>query len=278
MRRIHAGDTFTAQADGLPTGLTGTLGVSIVASDSTVIRARSTGAVHEVVAGSGLYAAGVTAPVTAGDTWSIVWDAPAGTVLATEELETYLGTGWTGTGGTPSAADVRLWAESGDPAKPRVNFAALGYPTPTGSSDPLDSRVALAVAYVQQITGRIPIAAVPTELLPLAQEAVLLATVQFVLKGSGKAIIKGAGALLDGIKSFRAGDYNQVNRDLDETRKAGLINPWAELADLLMLLATPERREELIAELSGQPAPAMFTRSAPGWAGYSYGSDFTGGL
>jgi hypothetical protein len=170
----------------------------------------------------------------------------------------------------PTAADVREWALSGDLAKPRVNFTALGYPVPSTGDDPLDQVVAFAIAYIQRITGRkLDETLTDPDLETIAKEVVLMVTVQRIVSTSGSVMLKRADTLLDGIKSFRAGDYNQVNRDLDETRKAGLINPWAELSELLLLLATPERLEEITLQLTGQAAPAMFAM-APSLDPFTY--------
>lgn len=69
-----AGQTFTANAEGFPTGLTGTIGVQILAaSGSTVIVERTTSGIVESPANSGSYIATLTAPSTPGD-YRVYWD------------------------------------------------------------------------------------------------------------------------------------------------------------------------------------------------------------
>jgi len=79
---------FTAVLEGAPSGLVGTVGVRLVAaSDDSVVLARQTTGIAEVVAGSGAYEVQLTSPAAAGD-YLIVWDL--GTIapdtVSTEEL------------------------------------------------------------------------------------------------------------------------------------------------------------------------------------------------
>lgn len=65
--------TFTATLEGAPTGLTGTLGVRIENTDGTTAVARHTTGITELQAGSGVYAALLTAPDDAGS-YVVLWD------------------------------------------------------------------------------------------------------------------------------------------------------------------------------------------------------------
>lgn len=68
------GSAFSASVLGMPTGLTGTLGVRVInaASGATVV-ARATAGITEVVAGSGSYVAQIAAPGTPGR-YVVLWD------------------------------------------------------------------------------------------------------------------------------------------------------------------------------------------------------------
>lgn len=80
-----ANTEFVADCEGFPTGLTGTLGVSIIdADDSTVVVARTTEGITESPADSGAYTATLTAPAASGS-YRVYWDTgtvgPATTAL-----------------------------------------------------------------------------------------------------------------------------------------------------------------------------------------------------
>jgi hypothetical protein len=82
----QATHTFEALVEGLPTGLTGTLGVRIVDPPAgTTVAARTTAGIVEQVAGSGVYGVVLTAPGVG--EYAVVWDTGGGTpVFASEEL------------------------------------------------------------------------------------------------------------------------------------------------------------------------------------------------
>jgi hypothetical protein len=79
--------TFEAVAAGMPTGLTGTIGVRIRDNQGADTLARTTAGIAEDIAGSGIYRATLTAPATQGQ-YTIVWDTGgASPDFATESLE-----------------------------------------------------------------------------------------------------------------------------------------------------------------------------------------------
>lgn len=82
------GGTFEATLDGAPTGLTGTLLVSIIDTPTgTVVTAETTAGIVEAPAGSKLYSVTLTAPEAVGQ-YSVVWrnPVPDPDVYAREEL------------------------------------------------------------------------------------------------------------------------------------------------------------------------------------------------
>lgn len=82
---VDPGTTFSAFADGFPTGLVGTIGVQILNADTgAVVTARTTVGISELAGLNGLYRAALTAPNTQGS-YVVVFDANG--VHATEELE-----------------------------------------------------------------------------------------------------------------------------------------------------------------------------------------------
>jgi hypothetical protein len=163
----------------------------------------------------------------------------------------------------PTASDIRAWAP------PDFDWQAVGFPAPaSGEPDTaLEKRVEWAIGYVENTTGR-PLATIApppspaldvTNLVPVAEQAVLLATVQRVMQGS-KRYLK-ASVLQDYIASFTAGSYSETRRRPDEQLGRGGIsnppvNPWIALSDLLYLLMTPDREAYWHQRLTGVTRPA----------------------
>lgn len=154
----------------------------------------------------------------------------------------------------PDALQVRQWA-TGNDGLPTFDFARYGYgPPPAGQPDALDRVVAAAIAYVESMTCRVLDATLPANLEPLAQDAVLMRVEQVLVgRGNSKAIRDALNNAA--VKSMRAGVYSETRRDPADARKAMLVNPWAELSDAILALATPECRARLLAELEGKPQP-----------------------
>lgn len=92
--------TFQAVVNGVPTGLTGTLGVRLlnlgVTPPSTTI-ARQTSGITENPSGSGVYVVSLTAPATIGE-YLVVWDTGTTTPSTTASEELFV----TGTPPTPT--------------------------------------------------------------------------------------------------------------------------------------------------------------------------------
>lgn len=102
------GATFETSAAGFATGLTGTVGVRINDGAGATTTARTTAAVSEFPASSGIYIATLTAPTTAGQ-YQVVWDSGGGSPsYAVEDLVV------TSTGAqvaTPSGTDLVTLAD-----------------------------------------------------------------------------------------------------------------------------------------------------------------------
>lgn len=171
----------------------------------------------------------------------------------------------------PTGALVRQWAETN--VGESFDFGRYGYPVPDeGEPDHLDRPVRSAAAWVAVTVGRVLDSTLTDEnLVALAEDAVVMAVQwQLVQRGGTKSV---RDALSNArLKSLRAGDYADTRRDMKETREAMQIHPWRELSDVLLLLATPERRAELLAELTGKVKAVGVSLNAPQMpAGFSYG-------
>lgn len=167
----------------------------------------------------------------------------------------------------PTGATVREVAKTND--GDGFDWTRYGYPEPEGEApDRLDRQVARAVAYVAATTGRSLDASMPAELAPLAEDAVLMRTIQQLVGRGGTRELRNAIRSMDLI-SMRAGDYAETRAGATRSGPgyALTVNPWRELSDVLLLLATPERRAQLMAEWGGQPvAAATVVETAP-WGG-----------
>lgn len=153
----------------------------------------------------------------------------------------------------PTAAEVRAWAP------PQFLWLTYGYPAPEGPDpDLLEKRVEWAAAQLRLETGRLLESIVDPDEVAIAEQAIVLLTMQGAMGGSTAALaIAGAPWL----KSFTAGSYSETRfspSELTGTAKdvMGKINPWLPLARLLWLLATPEKREEWLELYGGVVAPA----------------------
>jgi hypothetical protein len=167
----------------------------------------------------------------------------------------------------PTAVTVRDWATSN--VGEAFDFGRYGYPPPEGSDpDRLERVVRSASAWVAVMSGRLLDSTLTDpNLVALAQDAVLMATQwALVQRGTGRQV---RDALSNArLKSLRAGDYADTRRDFKEARDAGQIHPWKDLSDVILALATPERRAEMLAELTGKVRPVAITvnalRATPG--------------
>lgn len=130
-----------------------------------------------------------------------------------------------------TAAEVREWSN--------VTFADLGYPAPTSGADRLQRLVDRALEYVLDVTGLEAVENVPDGLQATWEEAVQRRTEQLAYNSSEDAAETGGD--FDLIKSFGAGKYNETRRDMGDSEKAKVVNPWPVLDDLLKRLMTPDK-------------------------------------
>lgn len=180
-----------------------------------------------------------------------------------------------------TAADIRDWAP------PDFPWTKLGWPAPTlGDLDPLQKRVDWSAGYVENTTFR-PLASIvppdepgnlptvelggPLNLVPLAEQAVVLAVLQMLAKQSKGYFT--ATQLQGYIQSFTAGSYSET-RSSSQTvlRNRGsvenpLVNEWRELSDLLYLLMTPDAYDYWRYRLTGVNPPAG------GYVGQDFGME-----
>jgi hypothetical protein len=146
----------------------------------------------------------------------------------------------------PDAEDIREWSS--------VDFAAQGYPAPTPpDDDPLQRIVDAAIAYIAKVTGRQPLTSVPDEDVILAEDAVRMRTEQLVMQSRAETVESSTD---DQVRSFSAGSYSETRFD----RKKGterVLNTWPALEEILWALMTEDAKEQWIADLGGEPAPAF---------------------
>jgi hypothetical protein len=152
----------------------------------------------------------------------------------------------------PTAAEVREWAP------PQFAFASYGYPAPEGEApDTLEARTRWAWAYVLETTGRTPEDLTGND-QALAEQAVTLRVMQLALGSSATTF---ATLSKPWIKSFTAGSYSETRfspSELGGNAKDVLtkVNPWLELASLLWLLMTDEKRDYWLEVFGGRVRPA----------------------
>lgn len=130
----------------------------------------------------------------------------------------------------PTSANIRAWS--------KLDFSDpdLGYLP--ASPDPLDFVVAQACGYVTQVTARAIDATMPTDLLEIAQAAILRRAEQLIQMG--KADNVDTAGDVDLVSSFTAGSYSETRRDTSarQGQSPATLNPWPELDRALWLLLT----------------------------------------
>lgn len=154
----------------------------------------------------------------------------------------------------PTAAEIRAWS--------KINFDPLGY-----ESDPeLQVLVTRAAALVSRITGQ-TWESMPTDLEPLAAQAVQLLTEQIALQSTEDIAETAADFHL--ISSFSAGSYSETRRSLSEfAAKTKMLNPNPIINDLLFLLMTEAERESWEEFITGNIRPE-FDVTEVDWEFYS---------
>lgn len=147
----------------------------------------------------------------------------------------------------PTASDYR--------ADVRIDWAGLfNIPANATGDAILNEEIGLAWAYVEQVTGRDLDTLTDADLVPIASRAVKLRTIQQaqINNGSFSDLI----AQFSPISSFSVPGYSESRRDMSaQGRQGGMrpyrFNPWAELDDLLWLLATEQAKDTSLAEARG---------------------------
>ena len=188
---------------------------------STEVRDLGTGVVSE---GTGKFRTDVDLTSAAPGTRSYRWETTGNPQLAEEGQFYVRPSAMAGQMPLPTAAAIRQAS--------RLDFEALGYGDGTGATDPLDDVVGSAIAYVEQVTGRIPLTAMPEDLRGLAFDAVRMRTEQLALgleSASVEENIEATGGA--GVQSFTVPGYSETRfgPEIDEYRK--WINNWPALND-----------------------------------------------
>lgn len=129
----------------------------------------------------------------------------------------------------PDLADIKAWS--------RMDFVALGFDTNAKLQVLLDR----AIEYVQDVTGR-TLSTLPSQFDRTMEEAIQRTVEQAAMRSQEDAIEVAAD--FDTISNFSATGYSESRRNMDDIRKARLINPWPLLHDLLWRMATEDKRDE----------------------------------
>lgn len=165
----------------------------------------------------------------------------------------------------PTAASLR--------ADTRIDWEGLfNIPAGAGGDTILGEEIDLAWAYVEQTTNRDLDTLVDANLVPIASRAVKLRVVQQaeISKGTFADVT----AMSSPISSFSVPGYSETRRDMNSQGRQGgqrpyRFNSWAELDDLLWLLATQTAKDTAIAEARGTYTPyfgvAHETEPIPEW-------------
>lgn len=164
----------------------------------------------------------------------------------------------------PTAAKVREW--TADNIGGGFDFALYGYPEPeAGQPDRLAAIVQRAVGWIEVMVARkLDSTLTDASLVPLAEDATLMRVQQMLVERGTTRTVRDA-LTKTRVSSFRAGDYSQTNRDVSLRRGARSmeVTTWGDLSEVLLALATPDRRAQLLAELNGVARPLAVTVNAP---------------
>lgn len=156
----------------------------------------------------------------------------------------------------PTAAEVRGWS--------KLDFDALGY-----DDTQLQVLVDRSVANFANTTGRPVDSNIPTEIVPLVQQAIQGLTEQAAYRAQEDNLETLSD--FDLISTFSAGPYSETRRSPDEMMKARMINAWPWLNRLLWDLLTPDKYDYWVFFFSGQLAPS-FAVTEMNWF-YTYVND-----
>lgn len=150
----------------------------------------------------------------------------------------------------PDVADIKAWS--------RVDFVALGYDTNAELEVLLDR----AVAYVEDVTGR-TLATLPSQFDRTMEEAIQRTVEQAAMRSQEENIEVSAD--FDTISNMSVSGYSEGRRNMDDIRKARLINPWPLLHDLLWRMATDDKRDEWDDYWAGGSERPAFAISEMDW-------------
>lgn len=150
----------------------------------------------------------------------------------------------------PDIGDIRAWS--------RVDFVALGYETNAELEVLLDR----AIEYVEDVTGR-TLATLPSQFERTMEEAIQRTVEQSAMRSQEENIEVSAD--FDTISNMSVSGYSEGRRNMDDIRKARLINPWPLLHDLLWRMATDDKRDEWDDYWAGGSERPAFAISEMDW-------------
>jgi hypothetical protein len=167
---------FVAFAQDAPTGLTGTLGVQVLNVNDTVVVARTTANIVELVAGSGIYQWSCAAAPSAPGPYVVVWDTGGGSPMYVNELlQVTPGSAYVPTGDITVVADLTdiavlvPWARRAceGPYGPPSNLATMQdstvYPMVADACSEIILLSGSLFGHTLDVTARDPDAGYPTQ-------------------------------------------------------------------------------------------------------------------
>lgn len=142
----------------------------------------------------------------------------------------------------PTPAEIREWS--------KLDFGEKGF----SDDDDLQRLIDIGSALLTNITGQ-TYAAMPTELVPMAQMAIRGFTEQLAFEQQVDYLETLSD--FDLIQAFSAGPYSETRRDPGQAFKARMLNAWPWLSDLLWKMLTPKKYDYWIEFFAPQEVPAF---------------------
>lgn len=140
----------------------------------------------------------------------------------------------------PTPDEIRYWSS--------VDFDILGF----GEVERMRVLIERATEDVMNITGR-TLESMPPELLRTAQLAIQLRVEQLAFQSQPDYVETLAD--FDLISSFSAGQYSETRRSVGEAVQAKVLSSNPALNGVLMGLLTPEKHDDYMLLLTGEPRP-----------------------
>lgn len=244
---VQPGEDFTESFNLGDAGLVGTVGAKIVDADDNIVLARATTGIVE--SDGGVYLVTRTAPSTVGY-FTLIFDDGATPTPAVIEASLKVVSGSYVTIDGPS--DEAIYVTS--------KLLQDLYDDPSDIDPILNEAIALVCETTWRTfaapydNGEHEYEAIPNNLMPIALRAVRLKTEEVALRAaldaSEEAVSEGR------LRSFSAGPYSESYADAGAYIKNQMVTANEALNEALMLLMTPDAKDEFLARASGKQRPA----------------------